>query len=105
MFFIFSWRFSFEIRRLFADERRTAVPAPSSLACSRNEMSPPGWATSSYGIPRSWLIGAGISAATALDGGLDEIWREEGKRDCHIDLADAALFSLAMLPWLPFARR
>jgi hypothetical protein len=53
--------FCFEIRRLFADERRTAVPAPSSLACSRNEMSPPGWATSSHGNPRSWLIGAGIS--------------------------------------------
>jgi hypothetical protein len=25
-----------------------------------------------------------------VDGGLDEIGREEGKRDCHIHLADAA---------------
>jgi hypothetical protein len=30
---------------------------------------------------------------TSFDRSLDEVGREEGKRDCHIDLADAAAVS------------
>ena len=47
--------------------------------------------------PFGWQVGeAGNSHAMReppVDGGLDEI-REEGKRDCHIHLADAAPLSL-----------
>jgi len=48
--------------------------------------------------PFGWQVGeAGNSHAMReppVDGGLDEIGREEGKRDCHIHLADAAPLSL-----------
>ena len=48
--------------------------------------------------PFGWQVGeAGNSHAMrepAVDGGRDEIGREEGKRDCHIHLADAAPLSL-----------
>src|SRR6202140_3653084 len=49
--------------------------------------------------PFGWQVGeAGNSHAMrepAVDGGLDEIGREEGKRDCHIHLADAAPLALS----------
>ena len=48
--------------------------------------------------PFGWQVGeAGNShpmREPPVDGGLDEIGREEGKRDCHIHLADAAPVSL-----------
>ncbi len=48
--------------------------------------------------PFGWQVGeAGNShpmREPPVDGGLDEIGREEGKRDCHIHLADAAPLSL-----------
>src|SRR6202023_3765289 len=48
--------------------------------------------------PFGWQVGeAGNSHAMrepAVDGGRDEIGREEGKRDCHIHLADAASLAL-----------
>ena len=48
--------------------------------------------------PFGWQVGeAGNSHAMReppVDGGLDEIGREEGKRDCHIHLADAAPLAL-----------
>ena len=42
----------------------------------------------------AYLIAAYLIAAAALDGRLDEIGREEGKRDRHIRFTDAALFPL-----------
>ena len=48
--------------------------------------------------PFGWQVGeAGNShpmREPPVDGGLDEIGREEGKRDCHIHLANAAPLSL-----------
>jgi hypothetical protein len=48
--------------------------------------------------PFGWQVGeAGNShpmREPPVDGGLDEVGREEGKRDCHIHLADAAPLSL-----------
>jgi hypothetical protein len=48
--------------------------------------------------PFGWQVGqAGNShpmREPPVDGGLDKIGREEGKRDCHIHLADAAPLSL-----------
>src|ERR1700692_1096128 len=49
--------------------------------------------------PVGWQVGeAGNSHAMRelpVDGGLDEIGREEGQRDCHIHLADAAPLALS----------
>src|SRR6202051_4221782 len=49
--------------------------------------------------PFGWQVGeAGNSHAMReppVDGGRDEIGREEGKRDCHIHLADAAPLALS----------
>ena len=48
--------------------------------------------------PFGWQVGeAGNShpmRELPVDGGLDEIGREEGQRDCHIHLADAAPLAL-----------